>query len=73
VSWANTDADISHGAHVDPAPQQKWAEEGYTVAHLRLCNSYTDLRVRDELREATDTLSGHEKCTSKSKYGIIGN
>jgi carboxymethylenebutenolidase len=72
VSLASVSTDASHGEHIDPAPQQKWAEEGYVVAHLKLSEGFTVLRIRDELREATEALSYHDKCTSKSTYGIIG-
>lgn len=72
VSLASLSTDASHGEHIDPAPQQKWAEEGYVVAHLKLSEGFTVLRIRDELREATDALSYNAKCVSKSTYGIIG-
>lgn len=62
------------GLPADPAfdAQQAYAQEGYTVAHLRLSPSYNDLRIRDELREATEALTFHDKCSDKSRYGIIG-
>lgn len=54
-------------------PQHALAQEGYTVAHLRLPRSWGEDRIRDELREATDSLDFHKKCSDKSRYGIIGN
>lgn len=57
---------------VDADPQQAFAQEGYTVAHLRLSPAYGDIRVRDELREATECLDFHDRCSNKSQYGIIG-
>lgn len=65
VSQAGVSADTKANA------QQLYAKEGYTVAHLKLSPNYNDLRIRDELREATEALSFHEKCSDKSRYGII--
>ncbi|KAH6653198.1 hypothetical protein BKA67DRAFT_568844 [Truncatella angustata] len=57
------------GLEIDP--QQTFAQEGYTVAHLRLSSGYSSLRIRDELREATEALDFHDCCSEKSRYGII--
>ncbi|KAK9771620.1 hypothetical protein SCAR479_11691 [Seiridium cardinale] len=64
-----TQAGAPAGLNVDT--QQAYAQEGYIVAHLRISPSYTDLRIRDELREATEALSFHDQCSDKSRYGII--
>ncbi|KAJ1335666.1 carboxymethylenebutenolidase [Microdochium nivale] len=66
---------------LDPQPLQKWAEEGYVVVELRLpaavatgSNSSPEdaaLRLRDELRLATEALTMHEKCSSKSRYAAL--
>lgn len=53
-------------------PQQLLAQEGYAVAHLKLSPSWGDVRIRDELREATESLDFYDKCSNKSRYGVIG-
>ena len=52
--------------------QQTYARQGYIVAHLKLSPGYNELRIRDELREATEALDFHDNCSDKSRYGIIG-
>lgn len=63
-----TNGDATHHETLDPAPLQKWAEEGFVVAELRLSSS-SDLH--DQVRIATEALAKHEKCSSKSRFAAV--
>jgi len=63
-----TNGDATHHETLDPLPLQKWAEEGFVVAELRLSSS-SDLR--DQVRLATEALAKHDKCSSKSRFAAI--
>lgn len=57
---------------LEAGAQQAFAQQGYIVAHLRLSTKFNEMRIRDELREATEALDFHDNCSDKSRYGIIG-
>ncbi|ORY56970.1 carboxymethylenebutenolidase, partial [Pseudomassariella vexata] len=71
VTLRNSARETCHNETLDPEPLQKWAEEGFTVARLELAEGTSNLRIRDELGEATEALTMHEKCTNQSAYGLI--
>ncbi|KAH7037414.1 uncharacterized protein B0I36DRAFT_371929 [Microdochium trichocladiopsis] len=75
TSQTATNGDAQPHETLDPQPLQKWAEEGYVVAELRLSASGSSdddaIRLRDDLRVATEALTMHDKCTSKSRYAVI--
>ncbi|RFU30473.1 hypothetical protein B7463_g5875, partial [Scytalidium lignicola] len=56
-------------ASLDPEPLQKWAEEGYVVAQLEVSDGHAT--IKEELRQAIDALVSHDKCSDKSKCGMI--
>jgi hypothetical protein len=62
----------SSGVPLQADTQQTFAQQGYIVAHLKLSPAHNELRIRDELREATEALDFHDNCSDKSRYGIIG-
>ncbi|KAF3025057.1 hypothetical protein E8E14_014460 [Neopestalotiopsis sp. 37M] len=61
----------SSGVPLQADTQQTFAKQGYIVAHLKLSPAHNELRIRDELREATEALDFHDNCSDKSRYGII--
>jgi carboxymethylenebutenolidase len=71
ISPASLFTDLTQGRLITTV-LTKWAQEGYTVAHLILSKNWSDLRIRDELREATEALSMHPRCSGKCSYGVIG-
>lgn len=72
ISPANLFTDLASGKQITSTVLARWAEEGFTVAHLILSKTWSDLRIRDELREATEALSMHPRCSGKCSYGVIG-
>lgn len=56
---------------LEAGAQQAFAQQGYIVAHLKLSTKFNEMRIRDELREATEALDFHDNCSDKSRYGII--
>ncbi|KAI0838127.1 carboxymethylenebutenolidase [Hypoxylon sp. FL0890] len=59
-----------HDKTLDPPPQQKWAEEGFAVAQLRVAKSDNGL-IRDGLRLALSELLKVPFCDQAEKIGII--
>lgn len=59
---------------LDPAPQYKWAEEGYTVVRLALGSSLSDgdLDLPKGLGKAVELLTAFEDCDTKDKFALIG-
>ncbi|KGO48626.1 hypothetical protein PEX1_103640 [Penicillium expansum] len=54
---------------LDPEPIQKWAEEGYVTLEIEVSEGHP--LAKETLIEALDALNQHEKCTTKSSYGLI--
>ncbi|KXJ94041.1 carboxymethylenebutenolidase [Microdochium bolleyi] len=71
TSHSFTNGEANTHQTLDPEPLQKWAEEGYVVAELHLTATDDAPRLRDELRAATEALTKHDKCSSKSRYAAI--
>lgn len=59
---------------LDPAPQYKWAEEGYAVMRIANSPSIGDggLELPKALSTAVDTLKAFEDCDVKDKFALIG-
>lgn len=58
---------------LDPVPIQKWAEEGYAVAQLKAPSSgASSWTFREDLHQAVAALKGHESCSEKGKFAVIG-
>ncbi|KAK4180658.1 hypothetical protein QBC36DRAFT_319792 [Triangularia setosa] len=58
---------------LDPQPRKKWAEEGYTVADVRVDNVLSPQRVweiKKQLVEAVETLRGVKECRGE-EIGLI--
>lgn len=53
---------------LDPAPLQKWAEEGYTVAQIETSDTGS---LAADLREAFIALFGLPQYNGKEKFGLI--
>lgn len=59
---------------LDPAPQYKWAEEGYAVMRIALSSSPGDgdLDLTKAFNTSVDTLKAFEDCDVKDKFALIG-
>lgn len=61
---------------LDPAPQYKWAEEGYAVVRISvggsLCDAQGEKWSVTELGSAVEALTGLEECDVKEKFGLLG-
>ncbi|KAG4432497.1 hypothetical protein IFR05_012013, partial [Cadophora sp. M221] len=54
---------------LDPDPLQKWAEEGFAVAEVRV-GAGADSAI-EYCRQAIQALQDLSQCTSKEKVGVI--
>ncbi|KAI0016580.1 carboxymethylenebutenolidase [Xylariomycetidae sp. FL0641] len=69
---ATTAVSAESAATLDPAPQKKWAEEGFAVARLAFPASGSGENVGAELRRAVEALKGLQTCDfSGLKFGLI--
>lgn len=59
-----------HEKTLDPPPLQKWAEEGWAVAQIKLKSDVADFESR--LNQALSALEKEDKCDSTEKTGLIG-
>lgn len=58
-----------HEKTLDPPPLQKWAEEGYCVAQIRI---HEGSNLASQLGIAVAELQKRPECTGE-KFGLIGN
>ncbi|KAI1942303.1 hypothetical protein LOZ57_005327 [Ophidiomyces ophidiicola] len=56
---------------LDPAPQQKWAEEGYAVAQIELSTKLDELSLKDAIRTAANGLTALSECETENGFGLI--
>jgi carboxymethylenebutenolidase len=59
-----------HNKTLDPAPLQKWAEEGYAVAQIILAEGEGE-KFQTHLKEAINGLAELKSCDSTEKMGLI--
>jgi carboxymethylenebutenolidase len=62
---------------LDPAPLQKWAEEGFAVVEVVVGDVASPaardaLSIKDACEKATAALTALPECSSKGKIGAIG-
>ena len=62
---------------LDPAPLQKWAEEGFAVAEVTIGGTAPFptrdvLNVQDACERSTAALNALPECTSDGEVGVIG-
>jgi carboxymethylenebutenolidase len=65
---------------LDPEPLQKWAEEGFTVAEIKICDSNSEppdgsegaLSVHAAIEHSLKTLQTLPECTFQGQIGVIG-
>lgn len=60
---------------LDPAPQYKWAEEGYAVVRLIIQDTVEEgIWAVDDgaFGKAVDALMGQEECDLKDKFALLG-
>ncbi len=58
-----------HKKTLDPAPLQKWAEEGWAVAQITLSDD--DSNFQDRLNDTLAALESLKECDSTEKTGLI--
>ena len=56
---------------LDPAPQYKWAEEGYAVVRLTFSNNGERTDLVTDITKAIDSLNDLEECDVKNKYALL--
>lgn len=56
---------------LDPAPQYKWAEEGYAVVRLTFSKAGEQNDVKSGIAKAVNSLNDLEACDVKNKYAIL--
>lgn len=59
-----------HEKTLDPPPLQKWAEEGWAVAEIKVFNDHSSFQ--DRLNGALAALQKLDACDSVEKTGLIG-
>ena len=59
-----------HEKTLDPPPLQKWAEEGWAVAQIKLSDD--DSAFQDRLNDALTALEQLDVCDSTERTGLIG-
>ena len=59
-----------HEKTLDPPPLQKWAEEGWSVAQIKLSDDYSSFQ--DRLNDALAALQQLGACDSMGRTGLIG-
>lgn len=61
---------------LDPAPQYKWAEEGFAVVRIsvggRLSEGEGEAWGAKDLGRAVEVLGGLGECDVKDKFGLLG-
>jgi carboxymethylenebutenolidase len=69
-------ATSASAATLDPAPQKKWAEEGYAVVQLVFGKEGAakegDWEVSSALEKAVDALVNLDDCDVKDRFALIG-
>ncbi|KAI1921718.1 hypothetical protein LOZ58_004215 [Ophidiomyces ophidiicola] len=58
---------------LDPAPQQKWAEEGYAVAQIELSTKLDELSLKDAIKTAANGLTALSELYDSSVIGLDDN
>lgn len=66
-----SDLDLGSSAKtLDPPPLQKWAEEGFTVAQLKVADGASK-NLKSDLRRALEACPGVKECEGSDKLGLI--